>query len=92
MQEDTAQNLIRVNVNMVAGAIGIIIAFATGIAWGVRLESKTQENERRISKSEDNIAVLNKEAGASLVWRGGVDVKLERIITDLREVKTAVKP
>lgn len=83
MQEDTARNILRVNLNLIAGLITIVIAFIGGVAWGVRLEDKTDQNSKQMEENKSRILLL--EQGASKM-----DNRFSIMETTLKYIKDGI--
>ncbi len=71
MQDDTKEAVLKINYNMVYSMLGILAALIGGVAWGVRLEFKTQENEKSNIKHTTEIDNL-KDTSYSMSGRFGV--------------------
>ncbi len=95
MAPDTQDEVIRINVKLLTGLIGLVVVFATGIAWGVRLEYRTETNAEtsqsiqldvvnlRNDRQRDNDRLTKAESQLSFILQG-----IEEIKNLLREKKS----
>jgi len=91
MQPDTEREVLRINLKMVSAIISIIFAFVAGIAWGVRLEYRTEEMDRANVRQDVSIKELQMERTDMRERAIGMERDLQYVKGGVEEIKAILK-
>ena len=91
MAPDTEQEVIRINVKMLASLSAVILAFVAGIAWGVRLEYRTEENDRTNIRQDIEIKQIVHEQTDSRDRLTRMESDVAHIVKGIEEIKGLMK-
>lgn len=91
MQPDTEREVLRINLKMVSAIISIIFAFVAGIAWGVRLEYRTEEMDRANVRQDVSIKELQLERTDMRERAIGMERDLQYVKGGVEEIKAILK-
>lgn len=91
MAPDTKDEMLRINLKMMLGVLALIGSFGTGIAWGVRLEYRTEENDR--ANNRQDIAIKQLEADRAIQRESQVRLEsdMKHLVNGVDEIKTLIK-
>jgi hypothetical protein len=87
MQPDTEREVLRINVKMISAIIGIVTAFVMGVAWGVRLEYRTEEMDRANVRQDTSIKELQMERADMRERAIGMEIDMKYVKTGVEEIK-----
>jgi hypothetical protein len=85
------QEIIRINVKMLASLSAVIMAFIAGIAWGVRLEYRTEENDRANIRQDIELKQLAHDQAESHDRLTRMESDVAHIVKGIEEIKALVK-
>jgi hypothetical protein len=91
MQPDTEREVLRINVKMISAIIGIVTAFVMGVAWGVRLEYRTEEMDRANVRQDTSIKELQMERADMRERAIGMEIDMKYVKTGVEEIKAILK-
>ncbi len=91
MAPDTEQEVIRINLKMLASLIGLAAVFITGIAWGVRLEYRTETNAGEAVKLAALVEVVRNDARVDHDKVTRHDTQVASILIGIEEIKSLLK-
>ena len=92
MAPDTEQEVIKINLKIVGGLLGIAVIFIAGIAWSVRLESRVDETARTATKHDAQIIDMQKQRSDDHDRSTRMEVLLETVLTRVDEIRKTLKP
>jgi hypothetical protein len=91
MSPDTEKEVLRINVKMISGIISIIFAFVAGVAWGVRLEYRTEEIDRVNVRQDTSIKELQAERADMRERAIGMEIDMKYVKSGVEEIKAILK-
>lgn len=91
MQPDTEREVLRINVKMISAIISIGFAFIAGVAWGVRLEYRTEEMDRANVRQDISIKELQMERMDMRERAIGMELDMKYVKTGVEEIKGLLK-
>lgn len=91
MAPDTKDEVLRINVKMLTGLISVLLAFVAGIAWGVRLEYRTEENDRANVRQDVAIKQLEADRADGRERQIRLESDLKYLVNGMEEVKVLIK-
>lgn len=90
MQEDTAKSFIKVNFTLITTLLAVGAAFVTLVAWGIRLESKSQEQERTLIRQDLKVERMEDKLDLQRTTTGNLDTKFQVIDEKLNSIKSTI--
>lgn len=91
MSPDTEKEVLRINVKMISGIVSIIFAFVAGVAWGVRLEYRTEEIDRVNVRQDTSIKELQAERADMRERAIGMEIDMKYVKSGVEEIKAILK-
>jgi hypothetical protein len=91
MSPDTEKEVLRINVKMISGIVSVLFAFVAGVAWGVRLEYRTEEIDRANVRQEVSIKELQMERADMRERAIGMERDLQYVKGGVEEIKAILK-
>lgn len=91
MAPDTHDEVLRINVKMLTGICSVVLAFVAGIAWGVRLEYRTEENDRANVRQDIEIKQITHDQAESRDRLTRMESDVSHIVKGIEEIKSLMK-
>lgn len=91
MAPDTKDEVLRINIKMLIGLLSLVTAFGAGIAWGVRLEYRTEENDRANVRQDISIKQLEADRAIQRESQVRLESDMKHLVNGVDEIKTLIK-
>ena len=89
---NTESEVIQINVKLLASLIAVGVAFVAGIAWGVRVEYRTKENDRTNVRQDIAIKQIEHDQAESHDRLTRIESDVSHIAKGIEEIKGMMKP
>ena len=88
----SADEVIKINVKMLASLVAVGMTFVAGVAWGVRLEYRTEENDRANVRQDIEIKQIAHDQAESHDRLTRIESDVSHIAKGIEEIKGLMKP
>jgi hypothetical protein len=91
MSSDAEKEVVRINVKLLGGLLGILGVLVAAIAWSVRLESRVDETAREVIRHDARIDEIARRSNEDHDRSTRMEAKLDYVGRGIEEIKETLK-